>query len=179
MSPPILNTEHLIQVLCFCHRSVPSSVQSHPYLVLLSSDSGLPSVHWTGVLSPEALHPPETLHPPDPLTTEEGEEAAGEKQTHTTCYPSIHSFPWSMTYDTPLSSQTALTRGAAPALLPQQVLLVADGAHAVGAWVSVKATAHGAQRGHLRLVGLLCHPLRQGAEGSPREEDKSIGRVRK
>lgn len=46
---------------------------------------------------------------------------------------------------------------SAASVLPLQVLLVANGAHAVGAWVPVETAAHGAQHGALRAVRFLRH----------------------
>lgn len=56
---------------------------------------------------------------------------------------------------------TFLTWGAGTAhtLLSLQVFLVADGAHAVGAGITIETAAHSAKHWHLRLIGLLSHAL--------------------
>lgn len=64
---------------------------------------------------------------------------------------------------------TFLTWGAGTAhtLLSLQVFLVADGAHAVGAGITIETAAHSAKHWHLRLIGLLSHALwqREGGGG--------------
>lgn len=54
---------------------------------------------------------------------------------------------------------SGLTCVSDPAIgvLPLQEVFVADGAHAIGAWVSIETTASGAQQGHLGLICLLSH----------------------
>lgn len=48
-------------------------------------------------------------------------------------------------------------RDPAAGVLPLQEVFVADGAHAIGAWVSIETTASGAQQRHLGLICLLSH----------------------
>ena len=55
--------------------------------------------------------------------------------------------------------------GSSPSLLSLQVFLVADGAHAVGAGVTIETTSHSAKHWHLRLIGLLSHALTEGVRG--------------
>lgn len=63
------------------------------------------------------------------------------------------------------------------ALLPLQELLIAHGAHPVGAGAAIEPTARGTQQRHLRLVCLLSHPRSSEAPSYNQESKINPGQL--